>query len=169
MNDSYQDITPQNGGEMAPYGGDDYEIVQDGQSAADYGNQAIDMLQQVTLMQDKLNTGMTLAQNVGDMYRECLQLHDQRKMVEAKTKVELAKTVAQYKLAQDFITKTFSERAGALQEDYKVLDDAIARGDRDMILAAMGKIGDIVTTSPLAQLRELCERFDDPDDSLLDF
>lgn len=169
MNDSYQDITPQNGGEMVPYNGDDYEIVQDDQATADYGNQAIDMLQQVTLMQDKLNTGMTLAQNVGGMYRECLQLHEQRKVVEAKTKVELVKTVAQYKLAQDFITKTFSERAGALQQNYKVLDDAIARGDRDMILAAMGKIGDIVTTSPLAQLQELCERFDDPDDSLLDF
>lgn len=169
MNDNCKDIAPQDGGEMAPYSEDDYEIVQADQPAANYGNQAIDMMQQVTLMQDKFNTGMTLAQNVGGMYRECLQLREHRKEVEAKTKVELVKTVAQYKLAQEFLTKTFSERAGALQQDYKVLDDAIARGDRDMILAAMGRIGDIVTTSPLAQLQELCERFEDPDDSLLDF
>lgn len=169
MKDNCNEITPQNSGEMTPYREDDYEIVQADQPAADYGNQAVDMFQQVTVMQDKFNTGMTLVENIGGMYRECLQLRENRKIVEAKTKVELAKTVAQYKLAQDCITKIFSERAGALQQDYKVLDDAIARGDRDMILAAMAKIGDIVTTSPLAQLQELCTRFDDPDDSLLDF
>ena len=118
---------------------------------------------------DRLNTGLSLAQNVANTYAQCLELREKRKTEEAMSKVEMAKTIAKYQVSKQFITETFSERREALSHDYKVLDDAIAKGDREMIIAAMSKIGDIVTSSPLKDLEALCKRFDDPDDSLLDF
>lgn len=156
-------------GEITPYDANVQEQYDDYEEVSDFGNQAVGFLQEVSLAQDRFNTGLSLVQNVGGMYNQCMQLREHRKEVEAMSKVELARTVAKYKVAQQFITESFAERNRALQQDYKVLDDAIKRGDREMIIAAMGKIGDIVTTSPLAELQELCERFDDPEDSLLDF
>lgn len=170
MKDEGQSINAQNGNDVVPYAEGDMGVrYDDYEEINDFGHQTVDMIQQVTLAQDKLNTGLTLAQNIGGMYNECMQLHEHRKEVEAMSKVELANTVAKYKIAQEYITQSFAERNGALQQDYKVLDDAIARGDREMIIAAMGKIGDIVTTSPLAELQELCKRFDAPEDSLIDW
>lgn len=160
----YGEIMLPDGQEGAVQQFDDYEEV-----STRYGNDAVSFLQQVNDTTDKLTQGLTLAQNVGSMYNDMLQLHEKRKTVEAISQVKLANTVAKYKVAQQFITESFGERNSALQQDYKVLDDAIAKGDREMIIAAMSKIGDIVTSSPLAELQELLVRFDDPDDSLLDF
>lgn len=165
-----EEMTDEENQEMVPYENempaeefDDYEeLPQD-------GGQAADMMQQVMLFTDKAQALMDIGQNVADVYAKCTQLHEHRKEVEAMTQMELAKTIAKYKATEQFMTETFSERREALHQDYKVLDDAIAKGDREMIIAAMSKIGDIVTTSPLADLEALSKRFDDPDDSLLDF
>lgn len=134
-----------------------------------YGELATTLMDSVSTAQSAMQTTMDMAQTVGGMYKDCLQLHNQRKMVESYNEVKLANTIAKFKLSQQFLTDNFGERREALQHDYKVLDDAIAKGDREMILAAMAKIGDIVTTSPLADLEKMLERFDDPDDSMLDF
>lgn len=140
---------------------DDYEELP--------ATQGVSFLERVSDVQDKLNTGLSMAQNITDVYGRCMELRERRKTVEAMTQAKLANTVAKFKIAQDAMTHVFGERNSALQKDYEVLDKAIALGDREMIIQAMGRIGDIVTTSPLNEIKELCERFDDPDDSLLDF
>lgn len=140
-----------------------------GNTSVQVGNQAIDFLQEVSASADRFNQGLTMAQNVASMYGDIVSMRENTKAIQAMSAAKLAKTVAKFKVTQQAIAETFKERNSVLQQDYKVLDDAIAKGDREMIIAAMSKIGDIVTTSPLSELKELVERFDDPDDSLLDF
>lgn len=167
-----RDYTEKNDGELMAYKEqgdtvgqyDDYEEV-----GPEYGGQAVSFLQQVNETTDRLSQGLTLAQNVGSMYSDMMQLHERTKSIEAISQVKLAGIVAKYKVAEQFLTNSFGERNEALQQDYKVLNDAIAKGDREMIISAMSHIGGIVTSSPLGELNELLERFDDPDDSMLDF
>lgn len=47
---------------------------------------------------DRLNTGLSLAQNVANTYAQCLELREKRKTVEAMSKVEMAKTIAKYQV-----------------------------------------------------------------------
>lgn len=110
-----------------------------------------------------------LTDDVTNMYRECVRFSGQTKAIEAMSKVKLEEMAYKFEICQKFITSSFNERNGALQKDYKVLDDAVKRGDRELIIAAMGNISSIVTTSPLSDLQELCKRFDDPTSALLDF
>lgn len=124
---------------------------------------------QVSDIQNTMTTGMSMIQNITSVYGHCVELREHRREVEAKTLLSLAKTVAKFKIAEHAMTHIFGERNNALQADYKALDYAISTGNKELIIAAMGKIGDIVTSSPLKEIEELCERFDDPNDSLLDF
>ena len=96
-------------------------------------------------------------------------MREHRKEVEALTQVKLAGIVAKYKTAEKFITSSFSERNDALKNYYAVLDDAVRKGDRELIISAMANISGIVTTSPLKDLEKLCESFNDSLDGLLDF
>ena len=83
--------------------------------------------------------------------------------------VEIAKTVAKFKTAQDFMEKTFGERDKALSKHYDLLDDAIKSNDRDMILAALHGISSIVTKSPLDDFEKFVELYNDTSQPLLDF
>lgn len=83
--------------------------------------------------------------------------------------MKLAGIVAKYKTAEKFITSSFSERNDALKNNYAVLDDAVRKGDKELIISAMANISGIVTTSPLKDLEKLCESFNDSLDGLLDF
>jgi len=128
-----------------------------------------DFMQNLTLAHERANTSLSLAQNIGGLYSDCVKLREHRKEVEALTQVKLAGIVAKYKTAELFITSSFSERNDALKNYYAVLDDAVRKGDRELIISAMANISGIVTTSPLKDLEKLCESFNDSLDNLLDF
>ena len=85
------------------------------------------------------------------------------------TQEKLVRTIAKYKTAEKFITSSFAERNGPLQNYYSVLDDAVRKGDKELIIAAMSNISGIVTTSPLKDLEKLCQSFDESLDNMLDF
>ena len=107
-----------------------------------------------------------ISKDLISVYKDCINLAGQEGRIREK---ELDAMYEKFKTCQQFFAYSFSERHGALQQDYKILDDAIANGDREMIIRAMDSIGSIVTSSPLSDLQKLLERFDTPDDSLLDF
>ena len=126
-------------------------------------------MQNLTLANKQINTNLSLAQNIVGLYSDCIKLREHRKEVEALTQVKLAGIVAKYKTAEKFITSSFSERKDALKNNYAVLDDAVRKGDKELIISAMANISGIVTTSPLKDLEKLCESFNDSLDGLLDF
>lgn len=118
---------------------------------------------------DKVGNAVGSAKDIAELYTQCVALNSRTRQVEAVSRVMLANTVAKFKLGELFLTQSFCERNEALQHYYKVLDVAIEKGDTSLILSTMSGISGIVTTSPLDKLEKLYERFDDPNDSLLDF
>lgn len=127
------------------------------------------LMDKVSLVQGQVNTALGLAQDISGLYSECIRLNEHRREVEAMTQEKLVRTIAKYKTAEKFITSSFAERNGALQNYYSVLDDAVRKGDKELIIAAMSNISGIVTTSPLKDLEKLCQSFDESLDNMLDF
>lgn len=112
---------------------------------------------------------LNAASEIAGMYKECFLAEQRTKQVQEWSKVELARTVAKFKTAQDFMEKTFGERDKALTRHYDLLDKAVASGDRDMILASLQGISSIVTKSPLDDFDKFVELYNDASQPLLDF
>lgn len=147
----------------------DYEEISDTQDDTQQEYNLATLKETVSDAVQTLSMGADVAQNVASLYSSCLQMHERTKQIEAVTQVKLAQTIAKFKTCQDVITKTFAERDKGLQKFYDMMDKGVETGDRDLILAAMNNISNIVTTSPLADFQAFCKRCDDPDDPLIDF
>ena len=132
-------------------------------------NKAVSLVQEVNLATQQLNEGISMVQNVAGLYTQCVQLQEHTKKVEAMSRVQLAQTVAKYKATELFLTSTFEERGEVLRQHYKVLDHALASGDKELIIRAMSEISGVVTISPLKDLEKLCENFDESLDELMDW
>lgn len=112
---------------------------------------------------------LDVTQQVVEVYAESQRLNAQVEVVKTMGQVELAKIAAKFQTAQNLIEKAFGERGQALNAHYRVLDDAINSGDRDMIIQAMNQISSIVVSSPLADITKFIEVFEDKSQPLLDF
>ena len=146
---------------VTPYsGGDDYEEI--------VGN-FNDSVNSISDMACSIGRTLDSATNIANMYRECILAEEKTKQVQAWGQVEIAKTVAKFKTAQDFMEKTFGERDRALSKFYDRLDDAVASGDREMILASLQGISSIVTKSPLDDFEKFVDLYNDTSQPLLDF
>lgn len=126
-------------------------------------------LRQIGDTADSVSNVFGSVKDIAELYTQCVEINAHTRQVEAITQLKLAQTVAKFKLGELFLTQSFGERNEALQHHYKVLDKAIEEGNTSLILAAMSNISGIVTKSPLDELEKLYERFDDPNDSGLDF
>ena len=120
-------------------------------------------------MANSIGSSLDSAANSANMYKECVLAEERTKQMQVWGQVEIAKTVAKFKTAQDFMEKTFGERDKALSKHYDLLDDAIKSNDRDMILAALHGISSIVTKSPLDDFEKFVELYNDTSQPLLDF
>lgn len=158
--------------ELIPYDGGDEHVNAEYTEYEEIDapeNKAVSLVQEVNLAAQQLNEGISMVQNVAGLYTQCVQLQEHTKQIEAMSRVQLARTVAKYKATEQFLTSTFEERGGVLRQHYKVLDHALASGDKELIIRAMSEISGVVTTSPLKDLEKLCENFDDSLDELMDW
>lgn len=136
---------------------------------SDTADKTSSTLSQIGDTADRVSNALGSVKDIAELYTQCVEINARTRQVEAITQLKLAQTVAKFKLGEMFLTQSFGERNEALQHHYKVLDKAIEDGDTTLILAAMSNISGIVTKSPLDELERLYERFDDPNDSGLDF
>lgn len=136
---------------------------------SDTAGKASSTMRQIGDTADRVSNAIGSVKDIAELYTQCVEINARTRQVEAITQLKLAQTVAKFKLGEMFLTQSFGERNEALQHHYKVLDKAIEEGDTTLILAAMSNISGIVTKSPLDELERLYERFDDPNDSGLDF
>lgn len=104
-----------------------------------------------------------------DIWNQSKQIELQAKQIDTWGNVQIAKTIAKFKTCQDFLERSFGERSGALNKNYEVLDNAVATGDREQILAVLKSISSIVTSSPLDDFEKFSELYDDESQPLLDF
>lgn len=128
-----------------------------------------DSVNSISDMATSIGRSMDQAANLANLYKECVLAEERTKQIEAWGQVEIARTVAKFKTAQDFMEKTFGERDRALTKFYDRLDDAVATGDREMILASLHGISSIVTKSPLDDFEKFIELYNDTSQPLLDF
>ncbi len=126
-------------------------------------------VESISCMVDSIGNTLDTAANIANMYKECVLAEEKTKQVQAWGQVEMAKTIAKFKTAQDFLEKTFGERDKALSKHYDLLDDAVKSNDREMILAALHGISSIVTKSPLDDFEKFVELYNDTSQPLLDF
>lgn len=154
--------------DLVPYE-DDREIASNIGDYEEFGGQLRQNVESISDMANSIGRTLDAATNIGNMYKECVLAEEKTKQVQAWGQVEIAKTVAKFKTAQDFMEKTFGERDKALSKNYDLLDDAVKSNDREMILAALHGISSIVTKSPLDDFDKFVELFNDPTQPLLDF
>lgn len=136
---------------------------------SDTADKTSSTMRQIGDTADRVSNAIGSVKDIAELYTQCVEINARTRQVEAITQLKLAQTVAKFKLGEMFLTQSFGERNEALQHHYKVLDKAIEDGDTTLILVAMSNISGIVTKSPLDELERLYERFDDPNDSGLDF
>lgn len=130
---------------------------------------ATSSLRQIGDTADRVSNAIGSVKDIAELYTQCVEINAHTRQIETFSQLKLAQTVAKFKLGELFLIQSFGERNGALQQYYKVLDKAIEEGNTSLILASMSSISGIVTKSPLDELERLYERFDDPNDSGLDF
>ena len=135
----------------------------------EFGGKLQQNIESISGMVDSIGNTLDQAANIANMYRECVLAEERTKQVQAWGQVEMARTVAKFKTAQDFLEKTFGERDKALSKHYDLLDNAINSNDREMILAALHGISSIVTKSPLDDFEKFVELYNDTSQPLLDF
>ena len=82
------------------------EVEDENNPVYDYDDQSIeteysqpvedrsDFIQNLSLVNKQINTNLSLAQNLGGLYSDCVKLREHRKEVEALTQVKLAGIVA---------------------------------------------------------------------------
>lgn len=119
--------------------------------------------------QDIINKTLDLSHKIADVYSESQRLNAQIEFTKENTKVQLANIAAKYLTAKNVIEEIFAERKGALSAHYKVLDEGIRSGDKDLIVKAMREISNVVVSSPLEDLNSFIERYNDTSQPLLDF
>lgn len=152
---------------------DDYEEITDLSEGAETQGvpQQISVGSGITLMDavDRAEQVMDVAQNVAGMYKDCMAIEAQTQKVKTWGDVEITKTIAKFKSTQDFLQKSFGERDEALRHHYAILDDAVAKNDREMIIAALKGISSIVTKSPLEDFDKFVAMYNDTTQPLFDF
>lgn len=154
---------------------DDYEEVnlpaEESNAPEDGNNGGYDVAPGASMLDMVQSAERTLdaAANIAGMFTECVKAEQRTKQIEAWGKVEMARTIAKFKTAQDFMEKTFGERDKALGKHYELLDKAVASGDRDLILASLHGISSIVTKSPLDDFNKFVDLYNDTSQTLLDF
>lgn len=135
----------------------------------EFGGKLQQNVESISCMVDSIGNTLDKATNIANMYKECVLAEERTKQVQAWGQVEMARTVAKFKTAQDFLEKTFGERDKALSKHYDLLDNAVKSNDRNLILAALQGISSIVTKSPLDDFEKFVELYNDTSQPLLDF
>lgn len=135
----------------------------------EFGGKLQQNIESTSGMVDSIGNTLDQATNIANMYKECVLAEQRTKQVQAWGQVEMARTVAKFKTAQDFMEKTFGERDKALSKHYDLLDNAVKSNDRELIIAALHGISSIVTKSPLDDFEKFVELYNDTSQPLLDF
>ena len=126
--------------------------------------------QVTTSITDFIQNNPGIGNKVIDAWRENQQLSKQLRAIESNNYKQIYHIAAKYDFYKEVIIGVLSERAIALQQHYKVLDDAILNDDKEIILASLNNISSIVSQNPLENFTNFTEILENNDETLvLDF
>ena len=78
-----------------------------------------------------------------------------RAQIQADKEVAIKAIEEQSALLRDYFTQVFAERRGVIEQNFALLEQALAQDNLDMANLAMGSINHLVQQSPLAQAQAL--------------
>lgn len=81
--------------------------------------------------------------------------------LEVKSNIELSKIAAKYDICQSALMGIFGERKDALKKHYEIMDQALKANDRDLVIASLKGVSDIVTTRPLEDFNKFMDAWND--------
>ncbi len=116
-----------------------------------------------------VNNAVNSVRDIVGFVADMKSMHERSEQMRMMTDVQLSNIAAKFETTRMYMEKAFGERGEALDKHYGVLDNAIASGDREMIIAAMQGISNIVATSPLQDIEKFTAMFNDTSQQLLDF
>lgn len=103
-------------------------------------------------------------------WKENRQLSQEIKKLELTSNLQIQKITQRYELCRDTLNVVFAERGTALMAHYKTLDKALESDDRELIIASLNGISNIVAQNPLESFFEFTKVLDNVDEVLtLDF
>lgn len=103
--------------------------------------------------------GLELGKEAVDVYKHSQEIARDIEKIRAASLVELKNISAKYTICHELIEKVYGERREALNQHYQILDDAIKKGDREMIVHTIHGISGIVTTKPMETLKDVLEKW----------
>ena len=80
-----------------------------------------------------------------------------REDIAARRDTALAAISSQKEIILECMRSTFAERAAVLQEDFKVIDQALERNDVQMLNAALTNMVQVIQTSPFQAIQQVVE------------
>jgi len=80
-----------------------------------------------------------------------------REDIAARRDTALAAISSQKEIILEYMRSTFAERAAVLQEDFKVIDQALERNDVQMLNAALTNMVQVIQTSPFQAIQQVVE------------
>ena len=90
------------------------------------------------------NEMLSTFERIMNIRRDCEVMAQKTEQVKMITQERIVNTLAKFKQNQEIIEKIFGERDKALSKYYEVLDKALASNDRQMLLASMEQISNVL-------------------------
>ena len=113
---------------------------------------------------------IALQHRIVDVWQESRRIDQNIATINAAKEVELQKIAAKFTLCREALAQRFGERHQGLTAHYKVLENAIESNDREMIIASLRGISNIVASNPLEDFTAFMNIMDDDKKTLeLDF
>lgn len=133
-----------------------------------------DVVNQVT---DSFNRGVQVVEDVislqnriVDVWQESRRIDQNIAMINSAKEIELQKIAAKFTLCREVLAQRFGERHQGLTAHYRVLENALESNDREMIIASLKGISNIVASNPLEDFTAFMNVMEDKDKTLeLDF
>lgn len=112
----------------------------------------------------KSNVPMHLKDAAQDMASQVIELmrireveQTKREEIAVRKESTIAAINAQKEVILEGMRQVFAERANVLQQNFKVLDQALEKGDLAMVNLALGSMVQVIQTSPFPVIQQIVE------------
>lgn len=101
--------------------------------------------------------------NITEVYHFSKEVEQNIAKINSEKELGLQNIIAKYELSRTFLVNIFGERDKALSKNYAILDQALEKNDRELIIVALKGISSIVVKSPLEDLTSFIKAWDEAD------
>ncbi len=149
---------------------DDKEDAEGGNTEAEATNsytsaskiESPDLTSQIASGVVALSNPLSVAETIKEMVHQanetiqfCEQQETVRTEIRANAAIEISKINAMADMVRDYLKRSFDERAGLFDNYFTVLDNALEKGDNNLIAQTLQSINSLAASSPFKDLADL--------------